>query len=208
MTLARSSGHWSPVRLVTHGLQALLVALAAYALVSLSVGELLNVGIPLAIAATPTVLRRVYGYRVNPVVGLWIALSAALHVVGTFGPYQNIGWYDQVAHAVSASLVAGIGYAVFRALDRDHEGIVIPTRLQFVFLFVFATAFGVLWEIAEFGTGLVAAWLGGDPVLAQYGLDDAVYDLLFNAVGAVLVAVFGTDYFRSVTRMIERSSDS
>ncbi|MFB6166561.1 MAG: hypothetical protein ABEJ31_15490 [Haloarculaceae archaeon] len=197
---------WPALRYLTHGVQALILGVAIYALASFKVGEAINVGIPVAIAAVPTLLRYAYGYRINPVLGLWIALSAGLHVGGSLGLYQSIGWYDQLAHAVSASLVAGIGYAVVRALEETHEEIVIPSRLRFVFLFVIATAFGVLWEVGEFASGQAAAVMGGKAVLAQYGLSDAVLDIGFDAVGALVVAAVGTSYFRPVTRLFRGES--
>jgi hypothetical protein len=49
-------------------------------------------------------------------------------------------------------------------------------------------AFGVFWEIVEFTLGLASQLLGGEAVLAQYGLDDTVTDLLFNQVGGIVVA--------------------
>ena len=180
--------------------------MAAYALVSFRVGELVNVGIPLALAAAPTGLRAA-GYRVNPVVGLWIVTAAALHVLGSLGFYRAFPWFDQLAHAVSASLVAGVGFAVIQAIDRYHPVIDIPPRLRFVFLFVFATAFGVLWEIAEFAIGLLAGVMGGEALLAQYGLSDVVLDLLFNSLGALVVAAFGTEYFRNLAQIMGQQFD-
>jgi len=204
------SEHWStdasPVRLFTHGVQALLVGLVAVALVSFTFGELVNMGIPLALALVPTGLRAA-GYRVHPVVGLWIVTAALLHVLGSFGLYTTLPWFDQLAHAVSASLVAGVGFAAIRAIDRYHPVIEIPPRLRFVFLFVFASAFGVLWEISEFAIGLLANVLGGEPLLAQYGLSDVVLDLLFNSVGALVVAALGTEYFANLARVFGKNID-
>ncbi|WP_136716318.1 hypothetical protein [Halorientalis salina] len=196
----------SPVRWFTHGVQALLVGLVAYSLVSFQFGELVNMGIPLALAFVPTGLR-LAGYRVNPVVGLWIVSAALLHVLGSFGLYTMLPWFDQLAHAVSASLVAGVGFAAIQSIDRYHPVIEIPPRLRFVFLFVFATAFGVLWELSEFAIGLLASVLGGEPLLAQYGLSDVVLDLLFNSVGALVVAALGTEYFENLTRVFGREFD-
>ncbi|MFB6179368.1 MAG: hypothetical protein ABEI77_06560 [Halorientalis sp.] len=188
---------------MTHGLQLLLVGVTGYALVSFSVGELVNVGIPLVLAFVPVVLRY-RGYRLHPVVGLLIALAATLHVFGSLGLYQSVGWYDQLAHAVSASLVAGVGVALLQAVDRYRESIVIPSRLRFVFLFVFVTAIGVCWEIAEFSVELIATLTGSQALLTQYGLSDVVLDILFDALGAVVVAALGTQYFRHLGRLIGR----
>jgi len=52
-----------------------------------------------------------------------------------------------------------------------------------VFLLLFVLAFGVVWGITEFATGLVAELYGGQTVSAQYGASDIALDLLVNAVG-------------------------
>jgi len=51
----------------------------------------------------------------------------------------------------------------------------------------------VAWEIIEFGARLFANVAGVDALLVQYGLEDTMLDLLFDALGAVVVAVVGTD---------------
>jgi hypothetical protein len=196
----------SPVVLVTRALQALLVGLVAYELASFQVGELINVGIPLALAAVPAGLRSL-GYRVHPVLGLLVVSSATLHVLGSLGLYQVLPWFDQLAHAVSASLVAGVGFALVDAVDRYHPVVEIPGRLRSVFLFVFTTAVGVLWEIAEFGLELAASASGGQSLLTQYGLGDVVLDLAFDSLGAVALALVGTEYFRTLTRVVGHNVD-
>jgi hypothetical protein len=122
-----------------------------------------------------------------------------LHGLGTLGPYRSVWWWDHVTHALSASVVAGTGYAAARAIDRHTEEISLPPRFLFVFILIITVAFGVLWEVLEFGIGQGAAALGTDRVLTQYGLDDSMLDLVFDVVGALLVASFGTAYLTGVT---------
>jgi len=114
-----------------------------------------------------------------------------LHAVGTLGPYERFGWYDSVTHTVSATLVAGVGYAVVDALDQSAESVDVPGEFRFLFILIFVLAFGVLWEISEFASAGLASIVGGEPVLAQYGTSDIVFDLLYNAFGALLVALWG-----------------
>jgi len=191
-----------PLMTAARALQAVLAAVVVYALVTVQVGLVFNGLMPLLVALIPDAVRRRYGHQMHPGLVLWITVAAALHGVGALGPYREFGWYDQVAHSVSAALVAGVGYALVRAIDRHHEGVVVPSRLRFVFVLVFVVSFGVLWEIAEFASGGLASLLGGDAVLAQYGIDDIALDLLFNAVGGVLVALWGTGYFDGVAALL------
>lgn len=54
----------------------------------------------------------------------------------------------------------------------------------------FVLSFGVLWEIAEFGFDVVADRTGLEMPLTQRGLDDTMSDIVFNAIGAIVVALW------------------
>ena len=63
-------------------------------------------------------------------------------------------------------------------------------------------AFGVLWELFEFGLDIVATETGIDMPLAQHGLDDTVLDLTYNTAGAVLVGLFGQAHLSGVAETV------
>jgi uncharacterized membrane protein YozB (DUF420 family) len=122
-----------------------------------------------------------------------------LHTIGLLGPYRQYHWYDEITHTVSATIVAGLGYAAFRAFELHSDEMAVPATFRSVFIVVFVLAMGVFWETLEFALGGVA--------VTVYGIDDIVTDFVFNAVGAVIVAVWGTgyvgelvDFFRSRLR--------
>jgi len=194
---------WIAVRIM----QAILAVVVVYAAVTRQFGLVINSGIPLAITFLPRALNYEYGYEMGGGLALWISGAAFLHAIGALGPYTMFGWYDQVTHTLSATLVAGAGYAIVAAIEAEHDGVEIPDRLRGVFILLFVLAFGVLWEIGEFGTGLIAELYGGQAVLAQYGASDIVLDLLFNAVGATIVALWGTGYFDGLSRLLARRVD-
>lgn len=191
---------WLAVRL----LQGVLALVVGYAVVTVELGLVVNAAIPLALTFLPVAIRRQFGHEMGGGLALWIATAAFLHGVGALGPYGAIGWYDQLTHTVSATLVAGAGYAVVDALDRSARGVDFPSEFRFVFIVIFVLAFGVAWEILEFASGGLSTLVGGEPVLAQYGTDDIALDLLFNAFGAVLVALWGTGYFDGIARVFTR----
>jgi len=197
------SAAWTGVRVM----QAVLAVVVGYAVVTRKFGLVINAGIPLAITFLPRALAHEYGYEMDGGLALWISGAAFLHAIGALGPYTMFGWYDSVTHTLSATLVAGAGYAVVVAIEADHDGVEIPGRLRGVFILLFVLAFGVLWEIGEFGTGLIAELYGGQAVLAQYGASDIALDLLFNAVGATIVALWGTGYFDGLSRLLARRVD-
>lgn len=185
-------------RAVVWALQALLGAIAAFALVTGDSTLFVNSGGPLAITFLPALLRREYGYAMDTGLAVWITLAATLHAVGAFGLYQSVGWYDSVTHTVSATLVAGMGYAVARGVERHSRAVGFNPEFRATFLVLFVLAVGVVWEIAEFASGGLASTVGGEAVLAQYGTSDIVNDLVFNTLGAVLVAVWSTTHFEGV----------
>lgn len=128
---------------------------------------------------------------------LWITSAVFLHAVGTLGPYSSVWWWDHVTHTLSAAVVAGAGYSTVRALDIHSDEVEIPPRLTFVFVLIFVVAFGVTWEVLEFGVEKVGE-ATGQTLLTQYSLEDTMKDLIFDIVGGVIVGIWGTAYLTDV----------
>jgi hypothetical protein len=182
--------------------QKIAARLMEYALVGLlfiglerrGTGIVVNSLVGLLIVQIPPLLERDYDIQMDPVVTLWITTAVFLHALGTVGIpgsglgfYKTLWWYDHLTHALSASVVAAVGYATVRAIDVHSETVDLPPKFLFVFVLSFTMAFGVLWEVLEFA-------IGGLGILTQYGLEDTMLDLAFDVVGAVLVATWGTAY--------------
>lgn len=174
-------------------LQAAIGGILVVGLLTRNLSVVVNATLAFGATFLPAVLRRDYRINLGPWVTLWITAALFLHTVGMLGFYDDFWWYDHVTHTLSATIVATVGYVSARAVDRWSEAIHLPSRFLFVFVLLFTLALGVLWEAAEFGARIGADALGLDPVLVQYGLDDTLVDLLFDAVGAVLVAAFVTE---------------
>ena len=115
--------------------------------------------------------------------------------------HQWFGWFDSLTHTLSASLVADVGYAVARAVELHARAVSFNRGFRATFVVLFVLAVGVGWEILEFASGGLASVLGGEAVLAQYGTADVVNDLVFNTVGAVLVAAYSSAHFESVAEL-------
>lgn len=192
----------SALRWIVRVEQAVIGLVAVYAVVRLEGGLAVNAAVALAVTTTPAVVRRRYGTSLGPGVALWIATAALLHAVGAMGLYRGPWWYDQVAHAVSASLVAGVGHATVSVLDERENSTAFPPTFRFALAVVVVLAVGVLWELLEFGLSGLGALVGGAKILAVYGVDDIVADLAFNAVGGVLVALWGTRWFDGVRGVV------
>jgi hypothetical protein len=182
-------------------------ALAGFLFVGIYTGEVgvaVNSAVGLAVTQVPALLERDYDFSMDPALVLWITAAVFLHALGTLGLpgtasfYRSVPWWDHLTHTLSSSVVAGAGYAFARAVDEHAENVSFPPAFLFAFLLLVVLAFGVFWEVIEYGVGAAAALVGSGSVLTQYGLDDTMLDLVFDAVGGVVVAVWGTAYLVGV----------
>src|SRR6056297_3388829 len=191
-------------RRLVRGLQLLLAGLGVYGALTIQPGMVANAGIALAVTFLPALSQREYGYTMDAGLVLLISVAVFLHVVGALGPYRWVSWYDEVTHTVSSVLIAGVGYAVLRAFECHSEAVELPSEFRGVFIVVFVLATGVVWEVLEFGIASLAGVLGMGSPLVVYGIDDIVTDMIFNTVGALLVAVWGSGYFDDFVPFVRR----
>jgi hypothetical protein len=181
-------------------------------------GIVVNSAVALGVAQLPPLLERDYEIPMDAGLTLWITAAVFLHALGTVGLpspvvdllqgagldvpngsfYKNTWWWDHMTHALSASVVAAAGYAVARAVDVHSDDVRLPPKFMFAFILLLTIAFGVFWEVLEFAIGEGATALGSGSVLTQYGLGDTMLDLVFDTVGAVVVATWGTAYLTDV----------
>ena len=187
---------------LTRVMQLLLAGIVAYGLLAQEPKAVINGAIALAITFVPAIFERDYQITLDPWLGLWITTAVFLHTLGSAGLYGQISWLDHLTHATSASLVAGVGYTVVRAIDIHHEEIHIPRQFAFVYIIVVVLFFGVIWELFEFGLDLTAEATGITMPLSQHGLDDTVRDLMFNTAGAILVGLFGQAHLSGVAERV------
>lgn len=183
-------------------MQLILLGIVGYGLVTGQPKAIINGGIGLVITVLPAVLERNYDLPLDPWLGVWITTAVFLHTLGSAGLYGLIYWWDNLTHAMSASLVAAVGYTAARAVDLHSDDIHVPRRFVFVYIFVVVLSFGVIWELFEFGLDIIADETGITMPLAQHGLDDTVRDLMFNSLGALLVALFGQVHLTDVAETV------
>ena len=185
-------------------LQVALAGILGYGLVTLQFELAVNAGLPLAVTFLPAVLRREYSYTMDAGLVMLITVAVFLHAFGSLGFYTRYSWYDEITHTVSAFLVAGIGYAALTALEKHSSEIELTSNLRGVFILVFVLAFSVIWEVFEFGAVWLSQVVGVTSPVQVFGIDDIVTDMVFNVVGGVLVAVWGTGYFEDFVPFIRR----
>jgi hypothetical protein len=110
--------------------------------------------------------------------------------------YELIWWWDAGLHASSGLLFGIVGFLLVYVLN-ENERIDINLRPRFValFAFTFAMAVGALWEVFEFAMDQTFGLQMQKPRLNDpSGLTDTMWDLSFDAIGAVLISAFGWWY--------------
>ena len=191
-------------RTAIRAMQAAIGGILVVGVVTANVSVTVNAVAALGITFLPAVLRRDWDIVLDAELALWVTVAVLLHAVGMLGPYTRIDWWDHVTHTLSASLVAGVGYATVRAFDDHSDAVYFPPKFLFLFVLLFTMAFGVLWEVFELGARVAADRMGMEAVLIQYGPEDTLADLVFDIAGAVIVSLFGTDLFATVTESLTR----
>jgi len=130
----------------------------------------------------------------------WLALAfvfASLFLGEIRDYYGRFWWWDLLLHTTSGGLLGLFGFLLVFVLNSNPR-IHLQMRPGFVaiFAFCFAVTIGALWEIFEFAMdGFFGATMQkpmfGDPS----GLTDTMWDLIVDAVGALLVTIYG---YRSI----------
>lgn len=110
--------------------------------------------------------------------------------------YDRFYWWDTVLQTSSGFLLGIVGFIalfVLNGVDLRPEGMR-PSFIA-VFGFTFAVTLGVFWEIYEFVADSLVPSL--DMQVRATGVTDTMVDMIVNAVGAAIVAVFGYLYCRT-----------
>nr|WP_231185060.1 hypothetical protein [Haladaptatus sp. DYF46] len=211
MTAVKSSEGWlsdRQQRRLVRALQVVLVGVLAFGVYRANIGIIVNTAVALALMELPAVLERDYRLPIDAGLTLWIVVPVFLHAIGTVGLYHSIGLWDQLTHTLSSSLVAAAGYTTVRALDIHADSVYLPKTFMVLFILLFTLAFGVLWELLEFGLDGLATTLGTASVLSQYSLENTMLDLVFDSVGGIIVAIWGAAHLSNVSDAVAARFDT
>ncbi|MDG6256459.1 MAG: hypothetical protein QCH35_02560 [Methanomicrobiaceae archaeon] len=175
--------------------QALIALNAVYAFLIGEYRAMFTAVLMFAMTVIPYVIARRMHIRLPSFVFFLIALALWFHTAGyiqgyyvTFYPY-----YDKIAHLVSGTAVALIGFLGVIFVDKYLKMTLQPIFIVF-FTIIFGVALGAFWEMYEF---LVDIFFGGSlagPM--QNSLNDTMLDMMFVLAGSIIVAVMGVLWFR------------
>jgi hypothetical protein len=124
-------------------------------------------------------------------VNVLICIAVYLHVAGHISEFYIVfsPYYDKIAHLVSSITISSLGFSVVLIVDR-FSGVRLTRFMVALSIVALTMALGAIWEIYEFAFDQL---LG---MQLQKGLDDTMYDLIFDLCGALIIAVIGYFYLR------------
>jgi hypothetical protein len=194
------AGERSIHRSVTFVLQ--LIMLIGLAL-SIYEQQWLNVaatgGILLLTALPMLILRRLEIFIPPEFELLTIAfIFAALFLGETRDYYGRFWWWDIVLHATSGALLGIFGFLLVHILNGiPRLGLHMRPGFVAFFAFCFALTVGALWEVFEFAMDELAGLNMQKPFLGDpSGLTDTMWDLIADALGALVIALSGYVYMK------------
>ena len=141
----------------------------------------------------------IFGHRLPVHIPAEYELLAILFVFGALflgefrSYYERFWWWDIALHASSGLLLGILGFLLVYVMN-ESKRIDLHMRAGFValFAFVFALAVGTFWEIFEFAVDQVFGTTMQKPMLGDpSGLTDTMWDLIVDALGALVISAFG-----------------
>lgn len=131
-----------------------------------------------------------------------IFIYASLFLGEVHGYYVRFWWWDLVLHTSSGFLLGILGFLLVYVLN-EKEDIELDLKPHFValFAFLFAVGFGTFWEIFEYAMDQVF-----QTNMQKSGLQDTMWDLIVDGIGALTISILGWGYLRKegINSFLER----
>lgn len=125
-----------------------------------------------------------------------IFVYMSLFLGETQGYYARFWWWDAVLHIGSGFLLGLLGFLLVYVLnEKDEIQLDLSPGFMALFAFMFAMGIGALWEIFEYGMDQIFGMN-----MQKSGLHDTMWDLIVDAVGALIITCFGWYHLRIPSR--------
>jgi len=128
-----------------------------------------------------------------------IFIYAALFLGEVHGYYTRYWWWDLMLHGGSGLILGILGFLLVYVLNENEDiDLSLTPGFMAFFAFVFAMAFGAIWEIFEFTMDQVFGMNMQKPMLNDpSGLTDTMWDLIIDAIGAGIISALGYIHLRN-----------
>ncbi len=136
---------------------------------------------------------------------LIVFIYAGVFLGGVRDFYYRFDWFDSLLHAISGIGLGFLGFLIPYSLYKTGKMKASPFLIA-IFGFCFALSLGAVWEIFEFGMdeffGLNMQKARNLDVVYGYfdtrlGVLDTMYDLILDALGALVASVAGYLYLKN-----------
>ena len=180
---------------LTYFFMALIALNAVRALVRGEYNAMVTAVLMLALMVIPFIVAKRMNLNLPWFVFFLVALALWIHTAGYVQGYYTAyyPYYDKIAHIVSGTAVAVLGFLGVIFVDKYLKMNLTPLFIVF-FTIIFGVALGAFWEMYEY---LVDFFFGGSlagPM--QNSLDDTMLDMMFVLAGSIIVAIMGIFWFR------------
>jgi hypothetical protein len=128
-----------------------------------------------------------------------VFIYAGLFLSYYFDLYYKFFWWDDLLHTLSGIITGFIGFIVIYKINYRYSMNISPLLVA-IFTFTFAVTMGVIWEILEFSSDVLAGsahqkWdlsdteiMMGKPYQGS-GLRDTMSDLIVDSIGAFITSL-------------------
>lgn len=144
-----------------------------------------------ALSLTPSIIERNYRIQLPFELDLLITLSIFLHTfLGEWLMfYERVWMWDKFLHFFNSAVVAILAFVAVYSLHYTKK---LRLTVPFVgfFTLIFSGAMGAVWEIIEFWVDIFFSQT------MQGGLNDTMWDLMYDLIGGGIIAVLGMIYVK------------
>lgn len=161
----------------------------------------------LFVTLLPMLLSRRFQFRIPHIFEALavIFIYMSLFMGEVLGYYERFWWWDAVLHVASGALLGILGFLLVYVLNEKEEiQLHLSPAFMALFAFMFAMGIGALWEIFEYAMDQIFGMN-----MQKSGLHDTMWDLIVDALGAFVIALFGWVHLRTEgrTSFLERWID-
>ena len=155
----------------------------------------------LAMMGLPSILQKHLSFELpnSMCIIYFVFLYCAIYLGDVRNFYYIIPHWDTILHGFSGVMLGAFGFSLVKILnDSDKIHVVLSPAFICLFAFCFALAGGAVWEIYEFtadsllGLNMQTHRLeDGTQLVGILALQDTMYDLIIDSVGALITVVCG-----------------
>jgi len=140
--------------------------------------------ISLFLTFLPLMIKKRFDISLPWILNFFIVFALYLFMAGIYLEWyvDYSPYYDKFSHFFGSITVALLSF-VYVAIIEKYSKIKFGRINSFIFIIIFTMALGGLWEIMEFSTDIIFGTKN------QYSLVDTMYDLIFDLIGGVVVAI-------------------